>query len=402
MPFACRVFLLLQCFSGKADFGRRHLLYKGQKVVGIIAELNPFHDGHRHIIEAAKKECGAAYVIIAMSGYFVQRGEPAVYSKYERAEAAVRNGADLVLQIPEMFSAAAAEDFAGAGISLLRRTGIVDTLVFGSESCDGNLLREACSFLTAPAPAFDDKIREYLKAGRTYPEARMLAAEASGISLSLAPNDVLGLEYLMAMRKQSADFDFHLIRRDPGFRSAHSIRADLKAAGEIRGGLRPVFPDSLSDMLSYRLLQLDHAGVPLTEFMDVSADLSSRISRCMQEPLCFTERAAFVKTRNYTYSRISRAFIHILLDIHTETYQRIRKENYGRYLRVLAVREDRKDMLGALQAAVIVSPRRGLETVQSAEQEALLQTDLFAAFLYRQMSHSSENEFTGKLRAIMV
>ena len=114
------------------------------KVTGIIAEYNPFHGGHQYQIARAKELSGANYCLVAMSGDFVQRGEPAVYSKYLRARAALACGADLVLEIPSLFATGSAEDFASCGVALLSGLGAVDTLCFGSECGDiAPLLRAA-------------------------------------------------------------------------------------------------------------------------------------------------------------------------------------------------------------------------------------------------------------------
>lgn len=122
-------------------------MYQGQRVIGIVAEFNPFHEGHAYLLREARQRFGADFVVIAMSGDFVQRGEPAVFSKYDRTRAALAGGADLVLQLPVMFSTAAAEDFAAAAVALLDRTGICDQQLFGSESGDLPLLQRTADFL---------------------------------------------------------------------------------------------------------------------------------------------------------------------------------------------------------------------------------------------------------------
>lgn len=135
------------------------------KVVGIIAEYNPFHRGHEYQIRYARESLGADYVIVAMSGDFVQRGAPALMPKHLRAEMALLGGADLVLELPVQVSTASAEGFAAGGVSLLDGLGIVDELCFGSECGDTEILMETARILVAEPPAYRDFLQKNLRAG---------------------------------------------------------------------------------------------------------------------------------------------------------------------------------------------------------------------------------------------
>lgn len=150
------------------------------RVTGIIAEYNPFHGGHQYQIARAKELSGADYCVVAMSGDFVQRGEPAVYSKYLRARAALACGADLVLEIPSLFATGSAEDFASCGVALLSGLGAVDTLCFGSECGDTAPLLRAARYLTGGSAEYEDLLREGIKSGLTWPAARSRALKVLG------------------------------------------------------------------------------------------------------------------------------------------------------------------------------------------------------------------------------
>lgn len=186
------------------------------KVVGLVTEYNPFHNGHQYHIEEAKRITGADYVIAVMSGNFVQRGTPAIIDKYSRTEMAINNGVDLVFELPVCYATASAEFFAHGAISLLDNLGIVDYLCFGSECGDITLMQEAARLLMEPPVFFEVTLQSYLRDGFTYPAARLKAleqylsiscdpAKAHALSTILTePNNILGIEYLKAIHRISS------------------------------------------------------------------------------------------------------------------------------------------------------------------------------------------------------
>lgn len=142
------------------------------KTVGIIAEYNPFHNGHAYQIAKARELTGAEYVVIVMSGNFVQRGQPAVMEKSIRAEAALLCGADVVLELPVHYSTASAEYFASGAVALLHRLGVVDALCFGSECGEIGRLSKLADALLTEDEAFKSLLKKRLKEGIPYPQAR--------------------------------------------------------------------------------------------------------------------------------------------------------------------------------------------------------------------------------------
>lgn len=145
------------------------------KITGIIAEYNPFHNGHAYQIAKIKEETDSDYVIVAMSGDFVQRGEPAITDKYERARMALSCGADLVLELPALFACASAEYFARAGVALFTRMGCIDYLCFGAENADLSQLNKIAGILVDEPRSYQDALNIYLKEGKNFPAARILA-----------------------------------------------------------------------------------------------------------------------------------------------------------------------------------------------------------------------------------
>lgn len=431
-------------------------MINGKKVVGIITEYNPFHAGHQYMIEQIRAEYHADYVVAAMSGDFVQRGEPAIFDKYERARDALTHGVDLVVQIPVMFSTSSAEDFAAGGVAVLRSLGFVDQLVFGSESADlAKLQQMAALELSTGSSAhakFNAVVRDGVASGMSYPKARAEAMKLvlsgddeeafetmleSTSSFELQSNDVLGLEYIKAVKRQGDCFEVACIRRKLSLPSAHSIR-DALLQGDIHADGHAGYAtlDMLSDMLSYRLLQLVYldSAAPeehsvLCDYLDVSREIADALRKQARERMRFRERIAAVKSRNYTYSRISRALLHILLDIQRKDHAALRGAYFGEaetmpYVRVLGVRKEAKELLATIATTAVTSPARyqrtldalRRQTIESPEDllasiraghaELIFRSDLYAADLYRLIYHPynseahMENEFTRRFMVI--
>lgn len=431
-------------------------MINGKKVVGIITEYNPFHAGHQYMIEQIRVEYHADYVVAAMSGDFVQRGEPAIFDKYERARDALLHGVDLVVQIPVMFSTSSAEDFAAGGVAVLRSLGFVDQLVFGSESADlAKLQQMAALELSTGSSAhakFNAVVRDGVASGMSYPKARAEAMKLvlsgddeeafemmleSTSSFELQSNDVLGLEYIKAVKRQGDCFEIACIRRKLSLPSAHSIR-DALLQGDIHADGHAGYAtlDMLSDMLSYRLLQLVYldSAAPeehsvLCDYLDVSREIADALRKQVRERMSFRERIAAVKSRNYTYSRISRALLHILLDIQRKDHAALRGAYFGEaetmpYVRVLGVRKEAKELLATIATTAVTSParyqrsldalrRRTIESpedllasIRAGHAELMFRSDLYAADLYRLIYHPynsetrPENEFTRRFMVI--
>lgn len=170
------------------------------KTIGIVTEFNPFHDGHRYLIDNAKKSQDADFVIAIMSGNFMQRGYPALFDKWQRAKRAVEGGVNLVLELPLVFSCASAGQFAYGGVNILEKLGIVDVLAFGSESGNLKQLKKTVDLITKIDIDYTDELKEILSKGYSYPAARskLIASIEPDFDDSILsePNNILALEYL--------------------------------------------------------------------------------------------------------------------------------------------------------------------------------------------------------------
>ncbi|WP_278287068.1 nucleotidyltransferase family protein [Clostridium sp. AM58-1XD] len=347
------------------------------KITGIIAEYNPFHLGHQFHMEKAREQTGADYLVIVLSGDFVQRGAPAVFDKYSRTKMALLCGADLVLEMPSVFATGSAEDFAACGVALLDRLGTVDSLFFGSECGTVRPLSDAASILLNEPPEFSGTLKELLRHGHSFPSARGRALSAAmkreadptmndckNEADFSSPNNILGIEYCKAILKQNSAVkpctllrlgDYHgpnLENSVPTehsgirFSSASAIRKSLKEqenrarsfsasdlTAHIPNCLRsfyetcsPVFSGDFSCMLNYALLQAFQNGIRLESFEGFSGELASRMEKYAYSGGSWEERIMQLKTRNYTYTRISRALLHLLLGITADLTQAMRTE----------------------------------------------------------------------------
>ena len=359
------------------------------KITGIIAEYNPFHNGHAYQIAKIKEETDSDYVIVAMSGDFVQRGEPAITDKYERARMALSCGADLVLELPALFACASAEYFARAGVALFTRMGCIDYLCFGAENADLSQLNKIAGILADEPRSYQDALNRYLKEGKNFPAARILAlksylsAESSDAALQTeqltsllsTPNNILGIEYLKALKTCGSQITpYPILREGAGYHdtdillknaSASAIRQTLKQAGSSgsSSGSAPDFAsfsaampqeafqifseylasstyleaDDFSGILNYLLLF--YPAEALACFADCNIEIANRLKKNRSAFSSFTQFAALNQSRDITYARMSRIFTHILLHMTAEDYKQAKQLGYVPYLRPLGFKQ---------------------------------------------------------------
>ena len=366
------------------------------QVIGIIAEYNPFHNGHLYQIETARRTWGQdIYIVVVMSGNFVQRGEPAIASKWARAQSALVCGADLIIEIPFTFACASAERFASGAITLLTSTGIVTDLLFGSESSDLTLLQRIAKILHDKPASLESKIRAGLQEGMSYPAAREVAliehlqdeghpdliGEAS--AALRAPNSILAIEYLIACQKSGSTITPQLLPRAGSGYHEKSLQTPLPSASAIRKailnclidektsparlantlfgtmpaaalapllsewsrGIRPVLPehfatDSLLAIRSRSTEEIDNAAY-MTDHVSGRIRNASAKLRVATETTLHQAFQEEVHTRRYAQTRINRALVSLqcgqtaadLIDLTTPEYLRILGfSKSGRYL----------------------------------------------------------------------
>ena len=307
------------------------------KITAVIAEYNPFHNGHAYHLEKAREMTGADAVIVLMSGDFVQRGEPAVIDKYARTEAALAAGADAVFMMPVQVSTGSAEEFAHGAVSVLDRMHAVSALCYGAETADNDSILRTAVLLQNEPVGFRDHLMDLLAKGETYPAAVSAALEAVcpgyGRLLDL-PNNTLAVAYNRALlRLGSAITPYAVCRLGSDhndrslptgslFASAASIRKGLTAGDDMEKYVTPamaqrltyhISADDLSSILNYVLLM--SGSDDLRAIPEISEDLASRILAHAGESRLFSEWVPLIKTRNVTYARVSRALLHLILGL---------------------------------------------------------------------------------------
>ena len=405
------------------------------KIAGIIAEYNPFHNGHLHHLAETRRLTGADAVVAVMSGDFVQRGVPAVCDKYIRAEAALRCGVDLVLELPVFGATASAEDFASAGIRALNSLGCVDVVSYGAEdaplsaenkamvasdgtsaetaTCSDSAILRAARFLVSEPADFKELLLRYVREGNSYAKARSLALteyDPEAAELLTKPNNILAVEYEKAILRGGYPLKTCAIQRsDRGYHdtepapvcSASAIRLAVtendavpgysvpEAARELFADLRRdtmITADDLSDMLCAELSS--HTADTLSAVYDVPGDLANRILENTELPFTWTSLAESAKCKAFTRSRIDRALCHALLHITAQDAELFKKGDALPYLRVLGVRKDSGDLLSSLckTSKTPLLLRLFDDTkVLSEDAKHLLSLDLRASALYSQI-----------------
>ena len=392
-------------------------------ITGIIAEYNPFHSGHAYHLNQTRELTGADYLVVVMSGNFVQRGEPAIVDKYYRAQMALECGADLVLELPVIYATAGGEDFANGAVALLNRLGAINSLCFGSESGQIDPLLSAATFLDHPSRQLEACIRAQLKAGLSYPAAvseairSVKCADAAYSQLIASPNNLLGIEYCRALSRLSSPIKPTTIRRQGGyhdvfsdsssttFASASALRNCFSDASGSDGldQLRPHVPpavanllhnaygrsfpmtaDDFTDALMLRLLEYSHDS--LTDILDMSDDLAARVLNSFPTAHSFTNLAEATKCKSYTRLRINRALLHTMLGITDRLVNEAKSTGYIHYGRILGYREKAKPLLSELYRSstvpLICRPASEQGSLSEIGKE-LFALDTFAAELYR-------------------
>lgn len=396
------------------------------KIIGIIAEYNPFHNGHAYQIEKIKKELHADFVIVAMSGDFVQRGAPAILDKYARAKMALSGGADLVLELPVLFATSSAENFAMAGVTLFDRLGCVDGICFGAETADLATLSSIAAVLAEEPNAYREKLIDALKSGLSYPSARALALSAfvPDVEHILAsPNNILAVEYLKAIARRHSSLNAYPIQREGAsyheetmLASSDTIRASatgirnllanhsdynlladtmpqavLSVLKEYLATAPALDADCFSAQLGYQLLL--HRTDGFSNILDCNTEISNRLCKNSSKFSSFSEFCENNKSRDITYTRMSRILLHILLQLTKDLEALGKGLDFVPYARILGFRKSGQLLSYIKEASSIplISKLANAQKLLSPQAYTLLEKDIFAADFYEQVkcSHSA-------------
>ena len=383
------------------------------KTVGLIVEYNPLHYGHVHHYTASKITTKADCVIAVMSGHFLQRGEPAIVGKWARAEAALRMGADVVLELPVRYSTSPAEWFAYGAVSLLNATGVVDSLCFGSELGELKPLQSLADLLQHEPESFKQYLKLELKKGNSYPSAYSKAIQhitQAEIDPAAKPNNNLGLHYLLALARTHSSIEPFTVPRikaefhqsditDQTIASATAIRglihnhSKLSALQaympeymlhiieqEFKAGRGPVSWESFTSPMLYQLQS--HTAKTLADFDEVDEGLEHRILRAMvqlkTEVFTIPKLMDALKTKRYTKTKLQRMLLRILLQQSKVSFTRDLLAEGPAYIRVLGFSEAGQALLKQMKK------KASLPVITTVERKhsALLEEELRATAIY--------------------
>ena len=368
--------------------------------VGIIAEYNPLHNGHIYQIQEIKKRYPNDTIIIAMSGNFTQRGEPAIINKWSRAQLAIEAGADLVVEIPYHFATQSADYFSYAGITLLEQLK-VEKLIFGSESNNLDSITEIAK-AELKDDNFDKLVKIYSKFGYNYPTALSLALKDLTGKIIDTPNDILGITYIKTILKYKYKIKPESIKRINNYNnkeltgklsSATAIRENIDNLDKIKetipdATLKQLTKETLHKkedyfkFLKYKIITEQH----LEQYHLVEKDLAVKLKK---EILCvssYEQLIQKVKSKHQTYSKISRALLQILCNYKKEDAQ---KNQQLAYIRLLAFNTKGKEYLNRYKKEITLP----IISKISKNKNKMLELELNTTKIYTLPYNNSEQEY---------
>lgn len=355
------------------------------KVLGIVAEYNPFHNGHMYHIEESKKLTGCDAVVCVMSGNFIQRGEPAIINKFARTEIALGNGVDLIIELPVPFAVSSAEFFSYGAVSILNNIGIVDCISFGSESGDIISLQKIAEILVSEPQSYKAELKKQLSAGLSFPVCRQRALDKylkiqndsneSLSSLLETSNNILALEYLKALSRLNSPIQPYTVKRISNCYNTPQLTGSISSATAIRNSIYkseidvsrqalPTLaqqimdrefslgrgPNSLYSFENIILAFLRHATPQeLEKIQDVSEGLEYRIKNAADNSGSFDDLLANICTKRYPKTRIQRILISLLAGMKRFDMEQFMACGGPQYARILGFNEIGRQLLSLMK-----------------------------------------------------
>lgn len=373
-------------------------------IYGIISEFNPFHNGHKWLIDRVKSENNA--VIAVMSSSFVQRGDVSLISKEDKTKGALINGIDLVIELPAVCSLSNAECFAKTATDIIKATGITDSLLFGSECGNVDLLYRA--IMALDDVKVQDKIKEYMGRGEYYPRAVYNSVrELYGEKISKiydGANNILGIEYMKAIK--DSDITPVTFKRKGSEHDSINPTENIASGSYIRDNYSkkelytPDYPiadtaniENIDKLFIYRLLSMTAAE--LRKYQDVEEGIENRILSCARRSNSFAELCKSIKTKRYTMSRIRRILCCALLGITKEI-----KEIPIPYIRVLGFTGKGRELLAVMKdkatLPIITNVKNGYDRLDDKGKK-IMDIELFATEIWN-LARNNNSDKENKLK----
>jgi predicted nucleotidyltransferase len=380
------------------------------RATGVVVEYNPFHNGHYYHLQESRNVTQADCIIAVMSGNFLQRGEPALLSKWKRTRMALLGGADLVIELPYAFATSHAPRFAFGSIFLLQAAG-AESFCFGSESGDVSVFNETHEMVSSKDYAYQQHVSEFMSHGCSYPAAAAKAYEQLNMPLTLdlsKPNNILGFEYIRASRELGSVIKpFTIKRKNADYHDVVLGKGNIASATAIRETIfshdiqraENYLPSFTFDLIKeeqkkkgtlmnwerfYPLLRyqlLSSSPPELNKFYEVEEGLEYRMIEAMKASDSFHSFMACLKTKRYTWTRLQRACLHVLNKVRKEDMYRI-LESPPAYIRVLGMSETGREYLGSVKKSLQLP----LVTTVSKHDFAGLKMEAKTSLVYAQGS----------------
>ncbi|CAH2212864.1 nucleotidyltransferase [Tepidibacter aestuarii] len=403
------------------------------KVLGLIVEYNPFHNGHMHHLLESKKKSGATHTVAIMSGHFLQRGEPALFDKWTRAKAAVESGVDLVIELPTLYATQSAEFFSHGAISTLNSTNSIDSICFGSEIGDIDILYQISQILVDEPEEFKQHLKYHLNEGLLFPTARSKAlfkyisnnkilniTENSLYEVLNSSNNILGIEYIKSIIKLKSSIKPYTIQRikseynstdiNSSICSATAIRQSLKSnenledlinvvpnttyklmESQIDNNFNPVFDDYFYNILIGTILREEKN---INKYFDVNEGIENKIINSIMNTSSLDELLMSVKSKRYTMTKIKRILTNILLSIKKEDVIKAKNTDNIPYIRILAFNDKGREIIRNIKKNSDVTIINKLSSVNIKDEnlKLFLNYDIKSTNLYNIMYYKNRKD----------
>jgi len=357
-------------------------------ILGLIVEYNPFHNGHLYHLTKSLEITNATHSVAIMSGNFLQRGEPALFDKYTRAEIAVKNGVDLVIELPTMFACQSAELFAHGAVTTLNSLNCINSICFGSEEGNVDILYTISKILVDEPDEFKDFLRSYLDEGMLYPTARSLAlfnyiykydlldiSKEKLLSILNSSNNILGLEYIKCLLKLQSNIKPFTISRISASYNSENIDSNICSATAIRKSLKdyndlsiihnvvpkatynrlesrlndnfsPMFDDEYFNIINSIVLRDINI---LNKYFEVNEGIENKIYQNVFTANTLSDLQLSIKSKRYTLTKIKRTLNNILLGITKANMEKVKNINPIPYVRILAFNDKGREILKTIK-----------------------------------------------------
>ncbi len=346
------------------------------KNLAIIAEYNPFHNGHKYHLSKAKEITGSSYSVALMSGNFLQRGIPAMWDKYTRAKMATVAGIDLVLELPFVYATGSAKDFATGAISILDKLNTVDYLCFGAETDDINILYKIADVINSEPDSYKNILTDCLAMGLSYPLARskalMTYLNLSDDSIINQPNNILAIEYIAALSRISSNIKPVILKRCKAMYHDTTLYRSISSASAIRNTVNsddfyveqlkddipdnvlkilqseykiswPITSDDLTPFLQSSLLN----PIEFDEICDISEDFANKLSK-LSPVVNYQEATNTLYSKDLTTTRINRSLIHLIMNYKELHRRQYIDNNYAFYASILSFCKESSQLIKAI------------------------------------------------------